>query len=381
MRRTPSGESQPINLPDAVGAAQYPFAAPELELVFPVGRATLAGGVSSNLQSQWNVNDSLSFTSGRHQIKVGIDYRWIRSPEAEISPLLITAYTNANSIETNAALLGGVEISSHAVPIFQHFAAYAQDEWHCRPRLSVSAGLRWELDPPPGAEDGILPYTLLGNIANPASLQLAARGTPLWATAKYNFSPRLGIAWVAHNVSNWQTVLRTGGGVYFDTADEVAGQGYNGIGFGVVSVYRPFSLPFTPSQLGITPSLDPPYTSSTAYAFPAHLQSPYTLQWSAALEQGLGRSESFTVSYVAANGRRLVGEQELSVTASNPNFGNVVYFSNGITSNYQASFNSDFKERSPQESVPLLPIPGHTRSTMVQTISRCRFNVRTQIST
>jgi hypothetical protein len=330
------GGAQPINLPNAVGAGQYPFAAPEFELIFPVGRATLVGGVSSNLQSQWNVNDSLTFTSGRHQVKVGVDYRWVRSPESEISPLLVVAYTNASSIETNTALLGGVVISSHAVPIFQHFAAYAQDEWHLRSRLSLSAGLRWELDPPPGAEGGILPYTLLGNIADPASLQLAPRGTPLWATGKYNFSPRLGLAWVAHDASNWQTVFRTGGGVYFDTADEVAGQGYNGIGFGVLSVYRPFSLPFTPSQLGITPSLTPPYTSSTAYAFPAHLQSPYTLQWSAAIEQGLGRSQAFTVSYVAANGRRLVGEQELSVTRSNPSFGNVVYFSNGITSNYQA---------------------------------------------
>jgi hypothetical protein len=66
------------------------------------------------------------------------------------------------------------------------------------------------------------------------------------------------------------------------------------------------------------------------------MQAPYTLQWNASLEQGLGRSQTFTVSYVGANGRRLVGEQELEPGALNPNFTYVIYFANDITSDYQA---------------------------------------------
>jgi hypothetical protein len=92
----------------------------------------------------------------------------------------------------------------------------------------------------------------------------------------------------------------------------------------------------TPTQLAFSPSTNPPYTSSIIYAFPTHLQLPYTLEWNVSVEQALGSSQSMTMSYVGSNGRRLLGEQELSLSKSNPNFGYVFYFPNGITSNYQA---------------------------------------------
>jgi hypothetical protein len=43
-----------------------------------------------------------------------------------------------------------------------------------------------------------------------------------------------------------------------------------------------------------------------------------------------------TISYVGANGRRLIGLQEKYLAALNPNFGYVDYFQSGVTSNYQA---------------------------------------------
>jgi hypothetical protein len=67
------------------------------------------------------------------------------------------------------------------------------------------------------------------------------------------------------------------------------------------------------------------------------MQAPYTYQWNASLEQALGRSQALTLSYVGANGRRLIGQQQLtSIQALNPEFGTVIYFKTGITSNYQA---------------------------------------------
>jgi hypothetical protein len=332
------GGAQPINLASAMGAGLYPHASPDLTLyIAGVGEPILITGNTQDLQSQWNATDSLSVTSGRHQIKVGVDYRWIRSPKTPFNPGATALYEGAVSIQSNAALEGFVQVNEPAVPIFQQFAAYLQDEWRLRSSISLSAGLRWELNPPPGAEGGALPYTLLGSVSNPSSLQLAPRGTPLWNTAKYNFAPRLGVAWTANTTPGWETVFRTGAGVYFDTSNEVATQGYSGIGFSATAVYpAPFSLPFSPAQLAVTPSVDAPYTSATAYAFPVHMQAPYTLQWNASLGQAVGHSQTLTVSYVGSDGRRLVGEQQLSVNAFNPNFGTVIYFPNDITSNYQA---------------------------------------------
>jgi hypothetical protein len=330
------GGAQPINLLNAMGAAQYPHALPEFYLLFPsVGSAVLSPQAAQNLQSQWNATDSVSITSGKHQIKVGVDYRWIRSPKTPSSPLAEAVYETATQVANNAAVEGFVQVKVPATPIFQQFAAYAQDEWRLRPAITLSLGLRWELNPPLGAVDGNTPYTLLGSISNPSSLQLGPKGTPLWNTAKYNFAPRLGVAWIAHATPGWESVFRTGGGVYFDTSNEVATQGYTGIGFAASGLYVPFSLPFSPAQLAITPSLNVPYTSAPVYAFPSHMQAPYTFQWNASLEQGLGHSQTFTMSYVGANGRRLVGEQELSLHALNPNFGTAIYFANSITSSYQ----------------------------------------------
>lgn len=331
------GGGQPTNLASAMGASLYPHATPEFFVLIPgVGSSILTASQPQNLQSQWNVTDSASLTSGKHQIKVGVDYRWIRSPETPSSPLALALYESAASIIKNTAVEGVAQVKVSAVPIFQQFAAYAQDEWRLRPSISLSAGLRWELNPPPGAEYGNTPYTLLGSVGNPSSLQLAPKGTPLWNTAKYNFAPRLGVAWTAHATTDWETVFRTGGGVYFDTSSEVATQGYGGVGYAASQTYLSLSLPFTPAQLAITPSVNAPYTSTTAYAFPAHMQAPYTFQWNVSLEQALGRNQTFTVSYIGANGRRLVGEQELSIKPFNPNFNLLVYFPNNITSDYQA---------------------------------------------
>jgi len=96
------------------------------------------------------------------------------------------------------------------------------------------------------------------------------------------------------------------------------------------------TIPFTAAQLNIPVTATAPYTSATVFAFPTHMQLPYTLEWNASLQQAIGAKQSFTISYVGANGRRLIGLQEIYLTSLNPNFGYVDYFQSGVTSNYQA---------------------------------------------
>jgi hypothetical protein len=330
--------AQPADITSLMGAGEYPHAhALFIIFVANVGTGQLLPQSALNLQSQWNANDAVSIARGRNQLKLGIDYRWIRSPLIPASPTLEAYFTTASQVLSNKAAFGEVFASSAVTPIFNQFAAFVQNDWKIRESLSLSTGLRWEVNPTPSEEHGQTPYTLLGNIANPASLQLAAPGTPIWNTAKFNFAPRLGIAWTVHTSPGWETVFRTGGGVYFSNDNAVATQGYKGIGYQAQQIYQPTSIPFASTQVNLMPSTLAPYTSSIAYAFPAHMQAPYTYQWNASLEQALGRSQTFTLSYIGANGRRLIGQQQLtSIQALNPEFGTVIYFATGITSNYQA---------------------------------------------
>jgi hypothetical protein len=140
---------------------------------------------------------------------------------------------------------------------------------------------------------------------------------------------------MVNNRPGHETVLRTGGGVFFDTGNQVGSLGYNGVGFSASKLSFGVAAPF-PGGVAITPSTLPPYTGTSIFDFYPHLQLPYTLEWSAALEQALGQARSFTITYVGSNGRRLLEENEFSITAQNPSFGNIYLFRNGLTSSYEA---------------------------------------------
>jgi hypothetical protein len=332
------GGATPIDLAAAMGAGAYQKVEPVILFdISGIGEPGMLQSDSSNAGRQWNLVDTISLLEGHHTLKFGVDYRHIKSP---ISPATEQPYA---IFGTTQQILAGTPEAPYvfsyvpSTPIFDQTALFAQDEWRVHSRLSLSLGLRWEVNPPPTEQHGNDAYTLLGNLNDPSTVSVAPRGTPLWNTTWYNFAPRLGMAWAAHDHPGRETVVRAGGGVFFDSANEVAALGYaNSLGFEAYQLLNGARIPFTPSQLDVPITVTPPYTSAVITAFPEHLQLPYTLEWNTSLQQAVGESQSLTISYVASNGRRLLAEQTLSLASLNPNFGTVQYFPNGITSNYQA---------------------------------------------
>ena len=78
----------------------------------------------------------------------------------------------------------------------------------------------------------------------------------------------------------------------------------------------------------------PPY-GGIVYGFSPHLQLPYTLQWNASIEQAMGRSQAFTISYVGSHAARLLRDNQFS-TLTNPNASTFLFSENGLTSDYGA---------------------------------------------
>lgn len=284
---------------------------------------------------QWNLRDTLAVQVGHHLLQFGIDERHLVS-SIHPPPLTVEAdFFNLQSILSNSASDIAITMNQPATPTFNEFSAFLQDEWQLSKSLTLSQGLRWDVDPAPRPERGGDAYTALGNIASPASLTLAPRGTPLWRTGWLNFAPRLGAAWVPDRHAGRELVVRAGGGVFFDIDNRAAAPAFSALGFSATMQPENVPVPVTAAQLDFSTAVSPPYTNAPVFAFPRHLQLPYALEWNVAVEKSLGRSQGFTASYVGTSGRRLQKEQRTDVNVQAPDFGEVVWFPSGVTSSYE----------------------------------------------
>lgn len=285
---------------------------------------------------QWNFRDTFSVQSGNHFFKFGLDERHAISTVNPAALAVEADFFSRQSIAENLASDMVITKTEPARPVLNEFSAFAQDEWRMSASLTLSLGLRWEVSPPPKGEDGKDAYTILGSIDSPSTLRLAPRGTPLWKTSWYNLAPRIGAAWMVNQRPGSELIVRAGGGVFFDTENQTALAAFNGVGFTATSYSSNVPVPVTSSQLNFSTATAAPYTNSTAFIFPSHLQFPYSLQWNVGVEKALGKDQTATLSYVGAGGRRLMQEQRRNVEPLNSNFGDVSYFPNSLTSNYQA---------------------------------------------
>jgi hypothetical protein len=274
-------------------------------------------------QYQYNLTDTYHLTHGAHALKLGVDWRRIATYAVPSITKEEVEFTDEAQVLANAA--STVENVPHAIvksePVFTNFSAFVQDEWKVAPRLSLSLGLRWDVNPPPGNEIGYLPYTL-NQISNLATATLSPTNTPLYKTQRTGFAPRFGLAYQLAGSSGHETVLRAGAGLFYDLNSLLSSTGFsNYIGFATSVSYSGVPFPLTPAQLTLPPvSLAPPYDESVL-AFDPNLRLPYTLQWNVALEQRLGRNQTLTASYVASLGKDLITQFEYSPQAlGNANF-------------------------------------------------------------
>lgn len=231
-----------IGLPNAILSNQsfngYPL--------FRLGEnmATIGGFLSVEATEQHALLATVTKQTGRHTTKFGLDYRltnWNRLVPGNAGPGDFTfnsiytqqdPFTNASADRSGssmASLLLGAPLSGsigYASPVSMrnHYAAiFAQEEWKVRQRLTLSLGIRYELETPwterynrisQGFDyDATFPVRVPG-LDLRGGLKFAGidgnpeRGGPLDGN---NFGPRIGIAWLL----NPKTVVRAGYGLFY----------------------------------------------------------------------------------------------------------------------------------------------------------------------
>jgi hypothetical protein len=326
-----------IGLNTAVGLGAYPQASADAYIrIAGIGESEAYTDHATAGFDQWNLRDTFSLQVRNHFFKLGFDERHIVSSLTPAPLSVSVSYYDTQSMFTNQASNITVTQSQPARPVLNEFSAYAQDEWRASKALTLSMGLRWEINPAPHGQHGQDAYTALGDVQSPGLLTVAPRGTSLWNTSWYNLAPRLGVAWIAHSTPGTETIVRSGVGVFFDTPHQDEAAAFTGLGFTTFRSQTNAPVPVPASELSFSDSVGPPYTQSIVYAFPRHLQLPYSLQWNVSVDQSLGKNQAFTLSYVGVEGHRLLHEQRSYVNQENADFGNVAYFPSGLTSSYQS---------------------------------------------
>lgn len=282
----------------------------------PAGVTSITQGRSlGNRQRQFNVVNNFTWVSGRHQFRFGYDYRLLRPSQGLRQSGISYVFGGVEPfLRTNTVNLTIQTFTPEGTFNVPNHSWFAQDTWKLHPRLTLTYGLRYEVNPAPYGDS--LPFTFEG-LNDPLTMRLAPAGTKQWATTAANFAPRVGFAYQPFEGQE-DLVVRAGFGVFYDT-----GQGPALRGFGNFPATTNRALPNTPFPVdpslivGLPQNTDPPYNASF-YVFPEDYRLPYTLQWNFALEKGLGRSQSLTLSYVGADGRRLLRTERWRNQAANP---------------------------------------------------------------
>jgi hypothetical protein len=306
------------------------------------------GSQGAQIQRQVNIVDGLSVQRGRHSLKFGGDFR-------RLTPLLGSAeygqsafFVDVPSSNGGNLCCSNITSSVRATLLLRNLGLYVQDTWRITPRLTVTYGLRWDMDFVPRSISGPSFAAVTGFTFNDLSnLALAPPGTPPYKTTYGNVAPRVGVAYQLSQNPTWQTVVRGGFGVFYDLATSELGNllPETFYPFGASQFCLSFfQLPGCPVTLtfpldpktAAPPAIAPPNASNmgTLYAEDPHLKLPYTLEWNVAFEQALGKQQTLSASYIGAAGKRLLGTA--LVNNPNPNLFQAQFATNGGNSDYNA---------------------------------------------
>lgn len=212
----------------------------------------------------------------------------------------------------------------------QSLSLYGQDNWKINSRLTLTYGLRWELNPAPSPRHGTL-LAAWENVDDPANLALAPFGTKVYGTRFANFAPRTGVAFKLNQSGT--AVLRAGWGIFYDLGSGAAAS---------IGAYFPnssdefttnLSFPVANPSVYIPPlSTNPPY--GIVQAMDPNLSLPRSYQWNVALEKSFA-GQVVSATYVGQAGRDLLRNE--AIDKPNADFSSAFQWnSNDARSNYNA---------------------------------------------
>jgi hypothetical protein len=270
---------------------------------FPGEMEIIQGRLRESVEQQFNFVDTFSWVLGTHQFKFGIDYRRLSPTGLQGGGFV---FSSSDFTQVIAGTIDGAYLSAgdpFSVNV-KNYSLFAQDSWKATSHLTLSYGLRWEINTPPVSATSAQPVYVTRGVFDSSPLAVT-RGS-LWNTGFGNLAPRIG---AAYQITP-RTVVRGAFGVYYDL-------GYGGVGSASSEfpyqrnnfLYFSSPVPFVLTN----PIFQPPPFSTTIdanvlglTAVDPNLRVPFSLGWNAAIERELGSKQTLSATYVGASSNRLL---------------------------------------------------------------------------
>jgi len=242
--------------------------------------------------------DNLSLVHGRHNLKFGVDIRRIRLNNSgnTLTTSSITYASNddfVNNHADSATYLQGEGVVGNRRTFAQ---AYAQDDFHVRPNLTLNLGLRYEY------------YSVAHEILDRSAVVdmlgcggFCPKGTPYYDPNPRDFGPRVGIAW-APSALHGKTTLRSGYGIYYGGNQN---DDFSDPAESAVPRYSLSSTDFPALAFPLVAFLDPANQLFSPKAIDRHRKDLYYENWDFVIQQQLPADWLFQVGYTGGEGHHL----------------------------------------------------------------------------
>jgi hypothetical protein len=291
-------------------------------------------GDSQFADNVYQLNDSVSWVKGKHNMKFGGEVRLLQFNVRRLTQS--SGEFDFNATETSLNGVGGDPVASSLFGLvntstlnygafsgvrYKDYSFYAQDTYKLRPRLTLNYGVRYDYDLPAteafnrfSAVDPTLANPGAGNILGAYTYFGTGPGrngqTRPQDTYKKAFGPRVGFAYSIND----KTVFRGGYGIFYEPLKEGSFADQDGLGFfnrqtitptnggpiqidnGVTRIF-PASGPFTP---------DGQNGSNGVILVPASSGRPADIQtWNLDIQRQITTNMVLSVAYVGSKGTHL----------------------------------------------------------------------------